>query len=190
MVTLTDIERALAEHTPALLTVQGATHAAVSLVINAGPSGLRILFIERAVDDRDPWSGHISFPGGKVENGDGGPRETAERETMEEIGLDLHKARCLGRLSDISGARIPVLVSCFVYHIQEDGPFDLSDEVQDAFWVSLDYLMDSSNHGEKRVRFDGATLPYPGIDLPQQGKPALWGLTYRLVTDFIELIRT
>lgn len=116
--------------------------------------------------------------------------ETAVRETMEEIGMDLRRARCLGRLSDITGARIPVLVSCFVYHVQEVGPFYLNEEVQDAFWISLDYLMDPANHGEKSVRFDGMALFYPGLDLPQPGKPVLWGLTYRLVKDFIELIRS
>jgi 8-oxo-dGTP pyrophosphatase MutT (NUDIX family) len=125
-----------------------------------------------------------------VENGDGDPRATAERETWEEVGIDLGKARFLGRLADIAGVRIPVHVSCFIYLLEKVGPFRLmKEEVQDAFWVSLSDLTDPSRHGEKRVRFDGQTMIRPGITLPHPGEPVLWGLTYQLVMDFITLLK-
>lgn len=190
MTTLAEIERILAGHTPQLMEPEGAPPAAVALIINDGPTGPRLLFIERATNDNDPWSGHICFPGGKLENGDGEPRFAAERETREEIGLDLGRARFLGRLSDISGARIPVHVSCFVYRTEETGPFRLMDEeVKEAFWVSLEDLKDPTRHGLKMVSFDGQNWVRLGITLPHPGEPVLWGLTYQLVMDFLQALK-
>lgn len=68
--------------------------------------------MRRSISERDTWSGQVAFPGGKrqkrvIEGNDPNdiraikasetnddvpwesPRETAQRETMEEIGLDL-----------------------------------------------------------------------------------------------------
>jgi len=189
MITIDQIEKALEDHEPAIVSGRGLMRAAVALVISDSPSGPRVLFMKRAENERDPWSGNICFPGGKVENGDGGPRLTAERETLEEVGLDLSRARLLGRLSDIAGARVPVHVSCFVYETGETGPFRLMDEeVQDAFWAPLADLTDPARHGEKVVRFDGQLMIRPGISLPRPGEPVLWGLTYQLLMDLLVLV--
>lgn len=192
MITREYLEQSFVGHVPeqSEVTVPGRTHAAVALIISETASGLQLLFMQRALNEKDPWSGNISFPGGKVENGDGDPRTTAERETWEEVGIDLGKARFLGRLSDITGAYIPVHVSCFIYLLEEVGPFRLmEEEVRDAFWVSLRDLTDPSRHGEKRVRFNGKTMISPGISLPHPGEPVLWGLTYLLVKEFISVLK-
>lgn len=189
--TLGDIQRALAGNAPRLHDPEGATPAAVALVICDGPRGPQLLFIERAANDNDPWSGHICFPGGKVENGDGDACITAQRETLEETGLDLSNARLLGRLSDISGARIPVHVSCFVYLTDETGPFQvMSEEVKEAFWISLQDLRDPARHGYRMVSFDGQDWIRPCITLPHPGEPVLWGLTYQLVMDFLDVLHS
>ncbi|KAI1309940.1 hypothetical protein EDD11_003955 [Mortierella claussenii] len=62
-----------------------------------------VLFIERATRKTDRWSGHVALPGGKREEADEDDQETAARETLEEIGLDLSdlaQFRCLGALDD------------------------------------------------------------------------------------------
>lgn len=192
MLTREYLEQSLAGHLPVQLNLpaQGIIHAAVALIIRETASGFQLLFMQRAANERDPWSGNISFPGGKVENGDRDPRTAAERETWEEVGIDLRKARFLGRLSDRTGAYIPILVSCFIYLLEEDSPLQLlQEEVQDAFWVPLADLTDPSRRGEKNVRFDGRSMIHPGITLPHPGEPVLWGLTYWLVTDFITLLK-
>jgi len=61
-----------------------------------------ILFIERATRKTDRWSGHVALPGGKQELHED-DQETAARETLEEIGLDLSDPshfRCVGQLDD------------------------------------------------------------------------------------------
>ncbi|RKO92980.1 NUDIX hydrolase domain-like protein, partial [Blyttiomyces helicus] len=47
-----------------------------------------LLFARRAIQPGDRWSGHMAFPGGKVERGES-DREGAEREMREEVGIDL-----------------------------------------------------------------------------------------------------
>ncbi len=190
MTTITDIERALDGHKPDLLDSCGGTPAAVALILHEEFSDIRMLLIERAKHEKDPWSGNIGFPGGKVEKTDADARMAAERETLEEIGLDLSRGRFLGRLSDIAAAHLPVCVSCFVFGVGSVGPLRLSDEVDDAFWIPLDELYDPARHGEYAIRFDGRTMTRPAIRLPQPGKPLLWGITYRLVMQFRDILLT
>jgi len=184
-----DMEALLAGAPIVTQDLPGHTRAAVALVVGRNRDGYRILFIERAAHPDDPWSGNIGFPGGKVEEGDDGCRRTAERETLEEVGLDLSGARYLGRLSDVHGAHLPVLVSCFVYGVDRiDGPLTLSDEVKDAFWVSLDDLGDPRRQGVHHFDFAGDRFQGPCIDLPVADKPVLWGPTHRLVMEFLRIL--
>lgn len=173
------------------LSLDGRTNAAVAMILRQGRKGLEVLFIERASDAGDPWSGDLAFPGGKVEEGEE-PRQTAERETKEEIGLVLgNSARYLGWLTEITGARLPVRVSCFVYGVLEmDITTVLNSEVHELFWVGLDDLLATERHILAQVRFGGKMQDVPAIRLPQPGKPVLWGITYRLVKHFLELLPT
>ena len=168
---------------------EGRTRAAVAMILREVPGDLEILFIERATDDRDPWSGHLAFPGGKVEQGEHA-RQAAERETREEIGLSLESERYLGRMSDIVGANLPVRVSCFAYAaVTEAIQPVVSPEVRDVFWVRLSDIRDPQRHRMATVGFSGRSLEVPAIILPQSDKPALWGITYRLVMQFLEIIQ-
>ncbi|CAD8169439.1 unnamed protein product [Paramecium pentaurelia] len=56
-----------------------------------------ILLIKRKVNARDPHSGQIAFPGGKVEK-DENTFQAAIRETFEEIGVNLNESHHLGRI--------------------------------------------------------------------------------------------
>ena len=159
-----------------------------TLVFNGTQGRLEVLFIERARHAGDPWSGDLGFPGGKVETHDADPRFAAERETLEEIGFDLHKTRFLGCLTEITGASMPVRVTCFVYGTSGGAELHLNDEVQDAFWVPLADLLDPERRADVPVHSRGETLPRPAIRLAQPEKPVLWGLTYRLVSEFLTLM--
>ncbi len=48
-----------------------------------------ILFVKRATNKKDKYSGNIAFPGGRVEKSDRNSLETSIRETLEEIGINL-----------------------------------------------------------------------------------------------------
>ena len=181
------ISHRLSHFGPEIRDIPGYRRAAVALILSRIDSDYRMLFIERATHPGDPWSGNIGFPGGKVEKEDADTRHAAERETMEELGIDLGKAKYLGRISDHDGAHLPVLLSCFVYGIVEEQiDFTLSEEVKDVFWLTIEELTDSDSRGVHEFTFAGDRFESPCVRLPYEDKPVLWGLTYRLVTEFLE----
>jgi hypothetical protein len=50
-----------------------------------------LIFIKRAANINDAWTGHVAFPGGKRDAEDLDDRATAVREAWEEIGIDLRE---------------------------------------------------------------------------------------------------
>jgi len=98
----------LAELEPSLIEANGRRQAAVALLLRERDSrGLEILVIRRAENEHDPWSGHMALPGGGYEPGDHSVYDTARRETLEEIGIDLDEGLFLGRLDDVGPRRMP-----------------------------------------------------------------------------------
>ena len=184
--TLPAILRALATHEPTVLNVD-RPHAAVALLLADAEPWPEALFIVRASHDRDPWSGDIGFPGGRVADGDGDPRRTAERETLEELDLDLTTCACLGRLDDLYGATLSILVSCFVYATSARPALHPNHEVAATSWVPLDRLLDPARHHIEAFPYRGTTTSQPVVDLLGPGTPRLWGITYRLVMQFLAI---
>jgi len=164
------------------------TPASVAMILHQGAHDIEILFIQRASHDLDPWSGHIAFPGGKLEEGEF-PCQAACRETLEETGIDLIGGTYLGRLSDIIGANLPVRVSCCLFAVDKNHiqPV-LNEEVRNLFWVALSDLRDPERHASSPVAFDDRTFDVPAIQLPVDNMPVLWGITYRLVMQLLTIL--
>ncbi|MBI1920943.1 MAG: CoA pyrophosphatase [Geobacter sp.] len=186
--TIEHIIRSISGRQPLLLPPSGPTRSAVAMILKESTLGLETLFILRAKNDRDPWSGNIAFPGGHVEAADHSPRMTAERETREETGLVLEPSNYLGQMDDIAGAHLPVLVSCFVYHIPHSPSLTLNHEISRAFWLPLVSLLEPRRHAMAEVVFGSERFARPALTILGPGEPLLWGITYRLVAQFLELV--
>lgn len=188
--TLDHLRTALATYQPRLVERSEwpeHTHAAVALLIRQCRHGIEVLFILRAEYAGDPWSGNIAFPGGHIESDDDTVRAAAERETLEEIGIDLQREEFLGRLDDVAGAHLPVIVSCFAYAVSESTPIIANQEINQTFWVPFANLSDPNRQRQHYVTFRGEQLERPAIDLLGPGRTVLWGITYRLVSHFMQL---
>lgn len=179
---LEHIRSNLAQRTPRLQ--ETGHNAAVAAIFRPDDDDVQLLFIERARADGDPWSGHIAFPGGRVEADDVDLRATAERETREEIGLHLADAHYLGRLDDLQGTSLPVQVAAFVYIVDNDIELDLNREVYRAFWRPLRALCDPSRQCQHLAK----AHPMPAIDLLGPERPLLWGITYRFTAQLTALL--
>jgi 8-oxo-dGTP pyrophosphatase MutT (NUDIX family) len=189
--TLDDVRRSLAAHAPRILQPT-AKHAAVAAVLRDTAHGPELLFIERAQHPLDPWSGHMAFPGGRVDPGDATARAAAERETLEEVGLQLAAAEQLGRIDDVEGAPPgfdSLVVSAFVFHLTERSAVTPNHEVRSALWVPTAYLLDEG----RRVPFywppDQRETHYPGILVGEPNRHVVWGLTYRFLELFFAALR-
>lgn len=181
------IRQALAARRPTVLPVD-RPHAAVALLLVDTPATPEALFIMRARFDHDPWSGDIGFPGGRVAAGESDPRTTAERETREELAVELAAAEYLGRLDDLYGATLPILVSCFIYAAPVRPYLSLNREIASTFWVPLDRLLEPSRHRLERFVYRGRPTTQPVVDLLGAGEPLLWGITYRLLHNFFTIL--
>jgi len=176
------LRQALADQ-PADGPLPGPRGAAIALILLELEGSLDVLLIERATRDGDPWSGHMALPGGREEPSDADLGATAERETLEEVGLDLRLlGERLGRLSDCSPMRgVPIGVRPFVYLLKARPTLTLSEEVRQALWVPVGPL----RRGERRTTFNfsraGQELQLPAWDIDGH---IVWGLTYRVLDEF------
>ena len=125
------------------------TRAAVLVPLVERPEGLTVLLTRRAAHLKS-HPGQISFPGGRVEDCDAGPWEAALREAREEIGLAADRASLAGYLRDhvvLTG----FLITPAVAFVRPDFELALDlTEVEDAFEVPLEFLLDPANRVERR----------------------------------------
>jgi len=188
---LARLAAALAHHAPGEEQgVPDAHKAAVAAVLRETAGGAELLFIRRAEHPRDPWSGQMGLPGGRVDPGDASPLAAALRETREEIGLDLERAaRELGRLSEVrthlrDGA-LPRSVVPFGFALAGGEPeLALNHEVAEAVWVPLAFLADPANRESMDWAYRGATLRLPCYHF---GGRRIWGLTLWIVDELLAL---
>ncbi|MFO8142757.1 MAG: CoA pyrophosphatase [Marinobacter sp.] len=151
--------------------------------------GVELLFIQRARREGDPWSGDMAFPGGRMQPEDASPRATAERETLEETGVDLRRhGRFQGRLSDLITRHHsrwrPMVVTPYVYQWRGTQPVTLNHEVEQVVWISLDYLAAKENQSRLPWR-----TPLGTINLPccRYQNYCIWGLSYSMLQELLAL---
>lgn len=166
-------------------------YAAVAMVFREGRESVEVLLIERAEREGDPWSGHMAFPGGRLEEGDDSTRSAARRETFEEVGVELADAEYLGQLDDIVGSprKSPTLVvAAHAFFLTENQAFELApDEVQAAFWFPLADMLEEA----RRVEFTTSHRPgdrFPGILVGIPDRHVVWGLTYRFLENLLDVL--
>jgi len=167
---------------------QHILNAAVSLVFSISNNSIQLLFIKRAKHPKDPWSGHVAFPGGGYELEDQNSLlNTAIRETKEELGVELNKASYVGCITPVSGPVISndktVRIAPHVFIVDEQLELTPNYEVDHGFWIPLETLIKQDNiHTFSHPSAKGYQMN--GIDLGLESGTLLWGLSldilYRL----------
>ena len=158
--------------------------AAVLVPIVNQPGGLTLMFTRRTAHLHD-HAGQISFPGGRVDEGDSDRVATALREAEEETGLNRSRVEIIGRLPEYdipTGFRVTPVVGWV------EPPFELKPdpfEVADVFEVPLGFFLDPANHQRHRDVRNGRTRYY--YSMPYGGHN-IWGATAGMLYSLYQIL--
>ena len=179
------ISRVLSDDEP--IELEALETAAVAVIFGGDGGPEELLLIRRSERENDPWSGQIGLPGGRAEKGDGSFRETAVRETREEVGIDLETdTRFLGYLGSFqTGARsIWVVPSVFISNRRPTVSPNI--EVASARWVPFEEFISPVSRSTYHVGHAGKSRVLPAFKV---GDYLIWGLTERIISTLVEAVR-
>jgi 8-oxo-dGTP pyrophosphatase MutT (NUDIX family) len=130
--------------------------------------------------------GEISFPGGGYHALDENLKQTALRESFEEIGLDPFKVDVLGELDDTVTLGSGFIISPFVGVIPADYPFKLSDyEIGELIFIPVDGLLaEGCCQPDDTIILDGKEIMH--FIYTYQDKKVT-GATARILKQFLEI---
>ena len=129
-------------------------------------------------------SGQVSFPGGAWEPGDPTLRDTALRESYEEIGLDPEVVDVLGMMDDVPTVGSDYMVRPYVGQIPY--PYEFvpdAHEVDRILLPPLDLFADVTKRREELRERDGVTHHVFFFDF--EGA-VVWGATARMLVSLVE----
>ena len=157
------------------------------------PFIIRLSFIDILLTKRsavlDDHAGQVSFPGGRIDDKDSNPIETAKRESFEEVGIKNKDIEVIGSLDVFqtgTGFRIIPIIGI----VSENIDYQINqNEVESIFHLPLDYLMDKSNHKKEIKTFEknGNIMEY-NSNVIEYGSNHIWGATAAMLMKVYKLL--
>lgn len=184
--TISEIKKILAEHSPRKDPPErGYRPASVLVPFYPDENGLSMVFMKRP-EELGPHSGQISFPGGRRDPEDKNNLDTALRETEEEIGVDRNDIEVWGRLNQSHTLGSGYWISPFVGQIPYPYEFRPNEiEVERLIIVPFAHLLDPENYSEGTYVWGERSYK---TQLYTYGQDVIWGLTARLLYNFLTLL--
>jgi 8-oxo-dGTP pyrophosphatase MutT (NUDIX family) len=142
-----------------------------------------VLLIRRPQSPQDPWSGHLAFPGGRIEPQDHSLLHTAMRETSEETGLVLNATHLVRELAiDYAGRSMQKLIAVqpYLFELTDSLPKIVPDpkEVAAFYWLSIAEFCQIERHKQMPL---AQGLPNELLPCYCVENVWLWGFTYQIL---------
>ncbi|CAL2083852.1 CoA pyrophosphatase [Tenacibaculum sp. 190524A02b] len=132
-------------------------------------------------------SAQISFPGGKVDLKDENLKDTALRETYEEVGVKPSDIRIIRQLSDTYIPPSNFLVAPFIGYANTKLTFTPNEEVATIIEVTLDDLLDDSNITE--IEMETSYMKNISVPCFKLNGYTVWGATAMMLSEIKDLIK-
>lgn len=147
--------------------------AAVLVPLVRRESGITVLLTQRT-EDMPSHAGQIAFPGGRKQAEDADAKDTALRETEEEVGISRSFVQVVGEVDHYrtgTGYEIAPVVGIVTpgFTIHAD-----PREVADVFEVPLSHFLDAQNHRIDSRVWQGRERRYYAMPY---GDRYIWGAT-------------
>lgn len=166
---------------------EAGRRAAVAALVHDGADGPHVLLMQRVERVGDPWSGHISLPGGRYETGDRTLLSTAIRETREELGVDLATTQLIGPLpvvTPFASGPSGMEVTPFVFTTTAPVEPICGPEAMSAFWLPIESAATGTLNST--YTYPGTARTFPSWRFAGH---TIWGLTWRILNDLIATAR-
>ena len=144
------------------------------------------IILTQRTDTMRKHAGQIAFPGGRIDPDDADATAAALREAEEEIGLPRSAATVIG-VADVYRTNTGFEVTPIVCVVPPDLTYRPNPaEVADVFEVPLDFLLDTANHLEAAVEWQGHVRHYYEINW---GDRRIWGATAAMIVNLARRLR-
>lgn len=132
-------------------------------------------------------SAQIGFPGGKYEDDDKTLKQTAIRETFEEIGVEKHKIEVIKQMTEVYIPPSNFYVQPFIGITHQTPKFiKQEDEVEDILEVALHHFLDEKNVVNKVVVTSYTTkIEVPAFELNGH---VVWGATAMMLSEIKDIL--
>ena len=157
----------------------------VPIIMRARPT---VLLTQRTAH-LSTHSGQVAFPGGKRDDTDADPADTALREAHEEIGLERALAEVIGDMPVYKTGTMFVITPVIAL-VRPDYRLALNaHEVDDAFEVPLDFLMNPLHHRRHALEFSGVRREWFSMPYVDDGKERfIWGATAAMLRNIYRFL--
>lgn len=200
----TNILNKIKKHDPTFYHEENVYEYAVLLPLIEKNNKTHLLFEVRSLNLRSQ-PGDICFPGGGIEKKDINEKQTAIRETSEELGISQTKIHDVYPL-DIMVPTPGKVIYPFVGRLEKDAQIHPNkDEVAEIFTIPLEYFLKT-----KPKTYNVSLKPVPADNFPyhlivggenynwqtrdmrqyfyQYDDKVVWGLTAKIIQNFLSLI--
>lgn len=186
-----EAQEIMAPHPKIIEGVEGIHHgppvsSAVMILIIPDADDLSITFIKRTNKGKY-HGGQIALPGGRTEESDNNPIETALRECQEEIGVPPEEIFILGTLSEIYIPLSNYIINPVVGTVLRKPVFSLcEDEVQQILLFRMADLFHPAHKTSSTFLRHEQEIVAPGYHI---GGEFIWGATAMIISEMEHIMK-
>lgn len=145
------------------------------------------LLLTKRANYNGTHSGQISFPGGKVEQSDLNLKQTALRETFEEVGIIDEDIEVIREFTEVYIPPSNFLVTPFIGIIYNKPVFKVNSEVAKIIEVPFSKLIDETSIGS--IKITNSYMKETSVPCFKIDDSIIWGATAMILSEIREVLK-